>query len=228
MDYIIYLVEDEPKLNEILASYLRQEGWQVLTFSNGSDAQQQIKQPPHLWILDIMLPGVDGYQLIREIIAVTPEVPVIFISARDADIDRVIGLERGGDDYLAKPFLPQELVIRSRKLLHRVYGDSQKGEIAAHGSIALTPYLIYDSERVVKGENGQTVDLTSREFDLVYFLAANLGLPLSREQIIEKIWGYDYYGSDRVVDDMVRRVRRKMPMLRIETIYGFGYRMLKP
>jgi two-component system response regulator CssR len=116
MSYKIYLVEDDKNLNLVLTTYLEKEGWNITSFLTGREAQSQIPNPPDLWILDIMLPDIDGYQLIREIKVKTPNIPVIFISARDADIDRVVGLELGSDDYLAKPFLPRELVIRARNL----------------------------------------------------------------------------------------------------------------
>ena len=123
MSYRIHLVEDEVNLNELLTSYLSKEGWDVVPFLNGETARQAIPERPHLWILDIMLPDIDGYQLLREIKADLEVMPVIFISARDAELDRVIGLEMGSDDYLPKPFLPRELVIRTRKLLDRVYTE---------------------------------------------------------------------------------------------------------
>ncbi len=227
MQYTVYLVEDEPSLMEILASYLRREGWHVEAYGDGSEASRQIEQPPHLWILDIMLPGMDGYELLAHIKAANPSMPVIFISARDADIDRVIGLERGGEDYLSKPFLPQELVIRARKLLQRVYGARERSEGQAGRVIIAQPYLLSEMERLVRLENGPVVELSSREFDLIWFFAIHQGMPLDREQILSRVWGEDYFGSDRVVDDMVRRLRRKMPELQIETIYGFGYRMVK-
>src|SRR6056297_986758 len=123
MSIKIYLVEDEENLNRLLTSYLEKEGWDVKSFLTGIEAQKVIKDNPQLWILDIMLPDIDGYQLIGEIKDYAPQVPVIFISARDADLDRIVGLEKGSDDYLAKPFSPRELVIRTKKLLKRVYDD---------------------------------------------------------------------------------------------------------
>ncbi|MBM7702175.1 response regulator [Metabacillus iocasae] len=221
MSYEIYLVEDEKNLNEVLTLYLEKEGWNVTSFVTGEGARAAIHKQPHLWILDIMLPDLDGYQLIREIKAHS-DVPVIFISARDADIDRVLGLEMGSDDYLAKPFLPRELVIRVQKLLTRVYGELDKKE----SPIILSPYTIEMEVRSVSDEHEQ-LDLTSKEFDLVLLFAKNQGQAFSREQILNRIWGEDYFGTDRVVDDLVRRLRKKMPHLRIETIYGYGYRMTK-
>ncbi|HWO98908.1 MAG TPA: response regulator transcription factor [Bacillus sp. (in: firmicutes)] len=222
MSFTIYLVEDEENLNHVLTSYLKKEEWNVQSFFTGEEAQRAMSPPPHLWILDIMLPDIDGYQLIREIKAASPDVPVIFISARDADIDRILGLEMGSDDYLAKPFLPRELVIRVRKLLGRIYG-TQPQQL---NILPLDPYTIDLNVRLVY-RNGKNIDLTSKEFDLLVTLARNQGQAFSREQLLNHIWGEDYYGTDRVVDDLVRRLRKKLPDLRVETIYGYGYRMTK-
>lgn len=225
MSFRIYLVEDESNLNQLLTSYLQKEGWQVSSFLTGEEAMQAIYDQPHLWILDIMLPDIDGYQLISEIKKVSPDVPVIFISARDADLDRIIGLEKGSDDYLPKPFLPRELAIRTRKLLERTYmkpsNTSNNGLI-----ISYPPYLIDENRRTVTAKN-ETVELTSKEFDLLILFAKNQGFAFPREQILNRIWGGNYFGTDRVVDDLVRRLRRKMPELRVETIYGYGYRLVK-
>ncbi|OAS87638.1 MULTISPECIES: response regulator transcription factor [Metabacillus] len=220
MNYTIYIVEDEKNLNELLTMYLKNEGWSVTSCLTGTEARSLINQPPHLWILDIMLPDIDGYQLIREIKAATPDVPVIFISARDADIDRVLGLELGSDDYISKPFLPRELVIRVQKLLSRTYSE----EVST--LINLSPYQIDEQVRIAY-LNGQEVNLTSKEFDLLQLFLHNQGQAFSREQILTNLWGSDYFGTDRVVDDLVRRLRKKMPDLKLETIYGYGYRMLK-
>lgn len=219
VSYKIYLVEDDENLNLVLTSYLKKEGWDVSSFLNGEDAEKAMAIPPDLWILDIMLPDIDGYQLIKEIKSATPNIPVIFISARDADIDRVVGLELGSDDYLPKPFLPRELVIRARNLLDRF-----KTSISVINN--LQPYTINDSSRIVKlGE--KIIDLTSKEYDLLIYFAKNPNMALSREQILDHIWGNDYFGSDRVVDDLVRRLRKKMPELDVETVYGYGYRVNK-
>lgn len=228
MEYLIYLVEDEQNLNRVLTTYLQNEGWQVRSFIDGEEARKAIQQRPHLWILDIMLPGVDGYQLIREIKADAPQLPVIFISARDADIDRIVGLEMGSDDYMPKPFLPKELVIRTRKLLERVYGPSSGGVNARENALyLLAPYKIDSQARVVLENNDSPVELTSKEFDLLIYFSKNQGQPLGREQVLLHVWGADYFGTDRVVDDLVRRLRKKMPALHLETIYGYGYRLVK-
>jgi len=226
LPYRIYLVEDEANLNQVLTSYLQKEGWQVESFMTGEAARTAIVEQPHLWILDIMLPDIDGYQLIKEIKLAGSEVPVIFISARDADLDRVIGLEMGSDDYLSKPFLPRELVIRTRKLLERVYGKQTEAGIGAVYHIA--SYRLAEAKRTVhEGEESAVIDLTSKEFDLLLLFVKNIGQAFSREQVLNHVWGGDYFGSDRVVDDLVRRLRKKMPELHLETMYGYGYRMVK-
>ncbi|ASB90718.1 response regulator transcription factor [Bacillus sonorensis] len=223
MSYTIYLVEDEENLNELLTKYLESEGWHVTSFLNGESARQHIGQSPHLWILDIMLPDIDGYALIKEIKNEDPDVPVIFISARDADIDRVLGLELGSSDYISKPFLPRELIIRVQKLLKLIYKDepSEKNK-----GTSVSSYEVFEELREVY-ENGSKINLTSKEFDLLLLFMNNQGRAFSREDILNQVWGDDYFGTDRVVDDLVRRLRKKMPELKVETIYGFGYRMLK-
>lgn len=226
----IFLVEDESNLNQVLATYLRNEGWEVETFMDGSEARKALKERPHLWILDIMLPGVDGYQLIREIKTDCDKLPVIFISARDADIDRIVGLELGSDDYLSKPFLPRELVIRARKLLERTYDERLRMETSNEAVLPLSfpPYRIDTSARTALNGMNQPLDLTSKEFDLLVYFASHTGQLLEREQVLLSVWGDHFFGSDRVVDDLVRRVRKKMPELRLETVYGYGYRLVKP
>jgi len=213
----IYLVEDEKHLNAVLTSYLKKEGWEVQSFYDGVSAQKMIEQKPHLWILDIMLPDMDGYQLIKEIKKHDPAIPVIFISARDQDLDKILGLELGSDDYLAKPFLPKELVIRTRKLLERIYPNEQE-------KVIYGPYTLDEEKRLVFLEN-QPISLTSKEYSLCFLFVKNIGRAFSREEILNIVWGDDYFGSDRVVDDTVRRLRKKMPHLKIETVYAYGYRL---
>ncbi len=219
MSYRIYLVEDEENLNDILKFYLEKEGFKVTAFSNGESARKNIDNKPDLWVLDIMLPDIDGFQILKEIKEKDEEVPVIFISARDKDIDRIIGLEMGSDDYIAKPFMPRELVIRVQKLLKRVYNDSKNKDIAQ-----IEDYTIDIEKRIIK-LNNEEITMTSREFDLLVLLINRKGGAVTRDQILNELWGDDYFGSDRVVDDLVRRLRKKLPELKVETIYGHGYRL---
>ncbi|MBW9152303.1 response regulator transcription factor [Clostridium estertheticum] len=219
MSYKIYLVEDEENLNDILKSYLQNEGLQVTTFLNGQSARNAIDNNVDLWVLDITLPDIDGFQLLKEIKGKNKDVPVIFISARDQDIDRIIGLEMGSDDYLAKPFMPRELVIRVQKLLNRVYNSDKVKQV-----LIIEGYTIDIERRLVKF-NDEVVSMTSGEFDLLLLLINKKGGAVTRAQIINDLWGDNYFGSDRVVDDLVRRLRKKIPKLKVETIYGHGYRL---
>ncbi|GAK11278.1 response regulator transcription factor [Geomicrobium sp. JCM 19039] len=224
MSYTIFLVEDEKNLSEALKAYMEREGWTVQLFHDGDAASEAVVETPHLWVLDIMLPGTDGYQILKSIREHQGDIPVIFISARDQDLDRVLGLEMGSDDYISKPFLPQELIIRAKKLLTRTYGS----ETEETKKIDLNDYTIDPQARTVIDEHDPDapVDLTTKEMDLILLLTEQVGKALSREDIIEEVWGENYFGSERAVDDVVRRVRKKMPRIHLETLYGFGYRIL--
>lgn len=216
----IYLVEDEEHLNHLLKKYLEKEGYKVVTFFDGESALQRIVDLPDLWILDIMLPDMDGYQLIKAIKEFKPQTPVIFMSARNQELDRVVGLELGSDDYLSKPFLPRELVIRTNKLLQRL--DAGKEDPTAE--CRLEGYVVDQRQRTVY-DRDQKISLTNREFSLLLYLIQNHNTVVTREQILEKVWGDPYFGSDRVVDDTIRRLRKKLPRMILETIYGFGYNL---
>lgn len=219
----IYLVEDEKSLNILLEKYLQKEGYIVTTFSDGSSAMSKIKDMPDLWILDIMLPDVDGYEIIKAVKEYNKNTPVIFMSARNEELDRVVGLELGSDDYLSKPFLPRELVIRTNKLLERLY--SKKENETADKEICLDGYRINMKQRTVYFEDVE-IQMTNKEFELLCFFVDNKNNLVTRDQILNSVWGNDYFGSDRVVDDTLRRVRKKVDRLNIETVYGYGYRLV--
>ncbi|UZJ78210.1 response regulator transcription factor [Fictibacillus sp. KU28468] len=219
-DYNVYLVEDEENLSQVLKAYMEQEGWNVTVFDNGEEAAKNVEDTPHLWILDIMLPGIDGYEVLRKI-KQHSDTPVIFISARDQDLDRIVGLELGSDDYLAKPFMPRELVIRAKKLLIRVY---ESGAMVPK-KIEVTGYIIDPVTRKITFDE-ELINLTSKEMDVLLYLIENLGTSKAREEILAHVWGSDYFGSERAVDDVIRRVRKKMPRLNLETVYGNGYRIV--
>lgn len=220
MSYSIALVEDEENLRLILKTYLENKGWEITEFEDGNSALQQVEEDFHLWILDIMLPGIDGYSIIDRIKVNNPSVPVIFISARDRDTDKIVGLEMGSEDYLAKPFLPKELVLRAEKILKRTYGENTSNHVR------ISAYIV-DMETRSVVYDGQSIDLSSREFDLLCLFMNNIGRVFTRQQILNEIWGMDYFGSDRVVDDLVRRLRKRMKKLHLETVYATGYRLLK-
>lgn len=215
----IYFVEDEINLAGIITKYLVKEGYDVTTFHTGEEAIAHVNDDVDLWILDIMLPGtISGYDLIKEITAKNPNALVMFTSARDQDLDKIIGLELGSDDYLAKPYSPKELILRVKAILRR--GRKTSADIIMHDN-----YEINITKREIK-ENGEIIELTNKEFELLLFFLRNINQPFNREEILEKVWGDNYYGSDRVVDDLLRRLRQKLPKLKIETIYGFGYKLL--
>lgn len=216
--YKICLVEDEKDLNNLIKNYLEHEGYNVIPIYSGNEALNIIdKETINLWILDIMLGDeISGYDIIKKIRSIDSYVPVIFTSARDQDLDKIIGLELGSDDYITKPYSPKELVLRVNKLIDRIYKNNKK----------ILEYETYkidvDKRTVVENEE---IKLTTLEFDLLIMFLNNKSKSFSREDILNTIWGDDYYGSDRVVDDLVRRLRKKMPKLRVNTLYGFGYRL---
>lgn len=215
--YKICLVEDEKNLNDLIKSYLERAGYEVVQYYNGTDALNHVTDKVDIWILDIMLGDeVSGYDIIKKI-REREDVPVIFTSARDQDLDKIIGLELGSDDYITKPYSPKELVLRVNNIIKRTYmGQTQK--------ITYDTYEIDIDKRLVK-DNNKELSLTTLEFDLLLMLVQNKNKSFSRSHILEKVWGDNYFGSDRVVDDLVRRLRKKMPKLRLNTIYGYGYRL---
>jgi two-component system response regulator CssR len=221
MSYKINLVEDEKNLNKLLYSYLCREGWEVEYFFNGQAAKDAILKNSDLWILDIMLPDIDGFQLIDQIKIQEPEKPVIFISARDSNLDRIIGLEKGSDDYLAKPFDPQELILRVKNILKRVYKKKDENRL-------ITDNYFFDlKRRKVFDFDEKEIEITVKEFDLLTFLYKHKKQAISREQILNNIWNNVHLGTERVVDDLIYRIRRKMSGIKLETIYGYGYRLIE-
>ena len=217
--YKICLVEDETDLATVVKMYLEKAGYDVVTFTKGSEAISYIGNPVDVWILDIMLgDDVNGYDVIKAIREKYPLVPVIFTSARDQDLDRILGLELGSDDYITKPYSSKELVLRVNNIIKRVY-QSTDSKI-----INYLDYTIDIDKRIVSVKD-KPIKLTTLEFDLLLLLVENLNKSFSREDILDAVWGNDYFGSDRAVDDLVRRLRKKMPLLNVNTIYGYGYRL---
>lgn len=218
MKQVICIVEDEKDLNELVKRYLQKEGYEVRSYLTFDEAYiHTADDDVHCWILDIMLDDKSGFDLIEEIRVHSPLVPVIFMSARDKEFDRIIGLEKGSDDYITKPFSPKELVLRVNKLINRVYRTDKT-------RLIVDTYEIDENQRAVF-DRGTQVELTTKEFDLLMLFVKNKGTAFLRDQILEKVWDVNYFGSDRVVDDTLRRLRKKMPKLSIHTIYGFGYRL---
>lgn len=218
MKRVINIVEDEKDINNLVAQYLRKEGYEVHSYYTYEEASAHVVDDDvHLWILDIMLDDKSGFDLIEEIRLQGPETPVIFMSARDKEFDRIIGLEKGCDDYITKPFSPKELVLRVNNILKRAYRDD-------NNRISIDGYELDEEQRKIYADNVE-IELTTKEFDLLMMFIKNKGIAFSRDKILENVWDENYFGSDRVVDDTLRRLRKKLPNLNIHTIYGYGYRL---
>lgn len=216
----ICFVEDEADLATLIKTYLTKEGYEVIHFSKGKEAISYVGEKIDLWILDIMLSDdINGYDIIKAIREIDKDVPVMFTSARDQDLDKIIGLELGSDDYITKPYSPKELVLRVNNIIKRVYKEKETKQVNYE------KYVIDVDKRIVLEENKE-IKLTTLEFDLLLLFISNLNKSFSRDEILNQVWGEDYFGSDRVVDDLVRRLRHKMPKLKVSTIYGYGYRLL--
>lgn len=217
--YNIALVEDEKDLNDLIKTYLEKGGYNVTSYYNGDTAIKDSDKVYHLWILDIMLgDDISGYDIIKKIRENNSDVPVIFTSARDKDLDKIIGLELGSDDYITKPYSPKELVLRVNNIIRRVYTKERQ-------KITYKDYII-DLDKRMAFQGDEDLNLTTLEFDLLYMFVTNKEKSFSRDDILNNIWGENYFGTDRVVDDLIRRLRKKMPLLDINTIYGYGYRLL--
>ena len=220
----ILVVDDENSITEFVGYALRKEGYDVDVFENGEDALNAARQNAYdLFVLDIMLPGMDGYELCRKLRSIT-SAPVLFLSARDTELDKVVGLEIGGDDYLAKPFGVRELIARVHALLRRGAGDYGFGSKAiTAGGITLD-----EDAHVAKGDKGP-LDLTPREFELLASLMKNAGKVVSREELLREAWGWEYLTETKTVDTHIKRLRDKIeqagydPGL-VETVRGYGYR----
>lgn len=218
MKHVISIVEDERDLNFLVKGYLEKEGYEVHSYFNFDEAAAHVSDENiSLWVLDIMLGDKSGFDLIELIRNQYPTMPVIFMSARDKEFDRIIGLEKGSDDYITKPFSPKELVLRVNNLIRRVYKENES-------KYEVDGYIIDETQRKIR-KGDEMIDLTTKEFELLMLFVKNIGQAFSRDQILVKVWDENYYGSDRVVDDTLRRLRKKCPELNIQTIYGFGYRL---
>ncbi len=221
MSYHIGVVEDDPNIQNIVTEYLKKDGFTVTILGSAEEAWELWTiNPPDMWILDIMLPGMDGYDFCKTI-RNENEVPIIIISAKDDEIDKILGLELGGDDYLTKPFSPRELIARVKRLFKRTHLEPRVDEA---GMIKVNELLIYKNDRRVYWA-GEEQEMTTKEFDMLLLFAENPSRAFSREELLVTIWGEDYFGSDRAVDDLVKRIRKKIADIPLETVWGYGYRL---
>jgi two-component system alkaline phosphatase synthesis response regulator PhoP len=224
----ILIVEDDPDIAELVARYLDKAGFITERAASGREALQTIAaRPPELLVLDLMLPQVDGLEVCRLVRAneTTAAIPIIMLTARAEESERIVGLELGADDYLAKPFSPNELVARVRALLRRAHrGTPPATKALAYGPISL------DTERHLVSSGGRDVTLTAKEFLLLEYLLLHRGRVLSRDVLLTDVWGYRYTGGTRTVDVHVRRLREKLPYLEqaLVTVQQFGYKLTEP
>ncbi len=223
--YRILVVDDEPSITEFVEYALTREGYEADVVNSGEDAFELAgKNKYDMFILDIMLPGMDGYELCRRLRSKTT-VPVLFLSARDTELDKVVGLEIGGDDYLTKPFGVRELIARVRALLRRASGQEVTG---VSNTITASGITLDEDAHTAAGDKGE-IDLTPREFELLAALMKNAGKVVSREDLLRDAWGWEYLTETKTVDTHIKRLRDKItqagydPAL-VETVRGYGYR----
>jgi DNA-binding response OmpR family regulator len=217
----IVVIEDDPHIADLVDLYLRREGFRVLLAREADEGLATIgREDPWMVILDVGLPGRrDGFDVCRELRAKSA-VPVLFLTARDDEMDRIVGLELGADDYLTKPFSPRELVARVKAILRRTrHMTTPEVDVVALGQLEV------DHRRREVRLGGQVVALATREFELLAYLSTNIGLALSRQQLLDGVWGPDWYGDERTVDVHVAQLRKKLgSTLPLATVWGVGYR----
>ncbi len=220
----ILLVDDDPNIRQLVRLYLEKEGFDVTEADRGDTALKEFKAaPPNLMLLDVMLPGMDGWQVCREVRKVS-NIPIIMLTAKDETFDKVLGLELGADDYVVKPFDTKELVARIKAVIRRYQngGESTEKELAFPGlTINMSQYTVTYM--------GKEMDMPPKELELLYFLASHPGMVFTREQLLEQVWGYDYFGDSRTVDVHVKRLREKLSGgeamgWQIKTVWGVGYK----
>ncbi len=221
----ILVVDDEANIVELARMYLEQEGFRVQSAKDGAKALDMIaRQPPALMVLDLMLPEVDGWEVCRSVRtgSTAPDLPIIMLTARDDDVDKIVGLELGADDYVTKPFNPRELVARVKAILRRTQRAARPQAPIHVGDVTIDP------ARHEVTIAGRPVKLRPKEFDLLLTLAEHHGIVLSREQLLNLVWGYDFYGETRTVDVHIAHLRKKLAgsSVEIETILSVGYKLL--
>jgi DNA-binding response OmpR family regulator len=220
----VVVIEDDPHISDLVAMYLRRDGFRVVQAGDAERGLAAIgRESPRLVIVDLGLPGeLDGLDVCRQLAAATPPVPMLILSARDDEVDRILGLELGADDYVTKPFSARELVARVHAILRRTstLPGGQVPPVVEFANVAV------DTGRREARRDGEVVALATREFDLLAFLVENQGLALSRQQLLDGVWGPDWYGDERTVDVHVRQLRKKLGTdLPLATVWGVGYRL---
>lgn len=232
MQRTIYVVDDEADIRKIIRSYLEKAGYTVCEFENGEDTLRAFASVlPDMLIIDIMMPGMSGFELCNEI-RKRANTPIIIVSARDEELDRILGIEMGSDDYMMKPFSPKELVARVKAVFRRIDGARTVSAHVNDKFVDCRDLRIYHMERkaVKLGDGIETeIPFTAMEFDFLYFMLKNKNRVFTRDQLLKNIWDYQYVGDTRAVDDLVKRIRKKLDAFRmdfcIETVWGYGYKV---
>jgi DNA-binding response OmpR family regulator len=222
---LILLVDDEPNIIELSKLYLERDGFRTIAAGDGEEALESArKNSPALIVLDLMLPKLDGYEVCRRVRA-NSDVPIIMLTARDEDIDKIIGLELGADDYMTKPFNPRELLARVKAILRR--SERAAKPAGQRGPIHIGDLTMDDARREAT-VGGKPVTLRAKEFDLLHTLAEHRGIVLTREQLLNLVWGFDFYGQTRTVDVHVAHLRKVLSgsAVSIETVTGVGYKLV--
>ena len=221
---LILLVDDEANIIHLAAMYLEKEGYRTITANNGLTALDLAeKEDPSLIVLDLMLPELDGWEVCKRL-RQRSDVPILMLTARDDDIDKIVGLELGADDYMTKPFNPRELVARVKAILRRV--EPPRSPLHGQQTFAIGNLTLDTGSRTVK-VNDRVIDLRTKEFDLLMNLMENKDIVLSRERLLDMVWGFDFYGQTRTVDVHVAHLRHKLEDSNaiIETVWGVGYKL---
>jgi DNA-binding response OmpR family regulator len=217
----VVVVEDDPNIADLIEMYLRRDGFRVVSVANGSAGLAAVeRERPRLVVLDVGLPGaIDGFEVCRRLRSSSP-VPIVMLTARDEEIDRVLGFELGADDYVTKPFSPRELAARVKAIIRRTEGPAPASTVIEVGGV------VVDEGRREARVGESVVPLATREFDLLAFMARNRGLALSRQQLLDGVWGPGWYGDERTVDVHVGQLRKKFgAALPLTTVWGVGYRL---
>ena len=223
----ILVVDDEENIRELISYNLGQEGYEMLKAADGREAEKIIEENSvDLIILDLMLPEIDGFTLCRRLKNSErfQQIPIIMLTARDEETDKVVGLELGADDYITKPFGTRELIARVRAVLRRVYDKDISADDSTRSGVIVSGPLKLDSESYQVEFEDRRIDLTPKEFELLKILMANPNQVMTRDKLLNKIWGYDYFGDTRTVDVHIRRLRSKIPADFITTVRGVGYK----
>ena len=219
----VLIVDDDPNINQLIKLYLEKEGYETETAERGDDALNLFKKnPPQIVLLDLMLPGMDGWQVCREIRKIST-IPIIMLTAKDETFDKVLGLELGADDYMTKPFDPKELIARIKAVMRRT-----QTAVAPERELAF-PNLVINMSTYLVTYNGKDIEMPPKEIELLYFLAAHPNKVFTRAQLLEQVWGFDYFGDSRTVDVHIKRIREKLPGSeeygwQIKTVWSVGYK----